>query len=630
MKFIEQSSEVWLQDYDLDSIYKIIERSGRMCYSPETEVLTNKGWKFINTINEDDLVLTYNPSSNNLIYNKPNIIQRQYNGNMIYINHPMIKLLVTPEHRIYQSVPSSRNYSFLTAAQLAGINEIPYSRQSKFRIPKYFKNSFYTPVTKQNDIIIFEKEIKHGFRHSTIERITVPINSAFMTILGAYIAEGHTIHGEKYRTGSRCIITQTENTALYNNVIKALKDLQWHYNITQDNKKPYIKRITFGNQVFVKFFDELVGRGSYNKHLPEWFRNLPIFLLKILLHNMYLGDRSHNKTRHEKYISMSLRLLNEVQEAFILLGKNGTVQYDNTKSQKCYFEETYRDSWIIDRNKHISLIPYNGNVYCTNTNTGIICIRYKGKTCWCGNCYKSEDKATENSAKEFVERLIKNGHGSVLEQGTVYLTRVTNYNDSTWEWYKIYDKNPYSKANFFLDKDNKIHFFITTNYRVIIENDLLDDLKYLSDSTEYHTKRVSMHIICSRAIANELVRHRVFSFIQESSRYCNYSKNKFGNELTFIKPVWYDKLDTDGKRIIFMHSLQEAEETYMNMVSYLKPQDAREVLPLCTKTELVMTGFLDDWKEFFKLRIAPQAHPQMRELASNMKQQISNFGFLIN
>lgn len=138
-------------------------------------------------------------------------------------------------------------------------------------------------------------------------------------------------------------------------------------------------------------------------------------------------------------------------------------------------------------------------------------------------CYRSEDKITEDSAKPFVDRMVKSGHGAMLEHGTVYLAiPMTTYAP---EAVNIYHNNSYSKVNecnefIFTDKygDKVAAWCVTTNLRVLVENDCLEDLEFLCEPTEYHEKRITVRFICSRSIANEFVRHRVFSFAQESTR----------------------------------------------------------------------------------------------------------------
>ena len=251
----------------------------------------------------------------------------------------------------------------------------------------------------------------------------------------------------------------------------------------------------------------------------------------------------------------------------------------------------------------------------------------------CGRtCYKSEDRIMPGSAPDFVARMLQSKHYSVLEHGTIYLTipkkNVLLSMDNSK--YTSILNNPYSKYT--EDPDN---YYITTNYRVIVENNLQDLSEYITYFTDKHEPRVTVRFICSRGIANEFVRHRHFSFSQESTRYCNYSKDKFDNQLTFIKPYWcnlepgaysvYDpiicKLDEEisDKDYSFFINISNVQGDYIALISEgCIAQEAREILPLCTKTELIMTGFLSDWKEFFNQRAlgttgAP--HPDAKYLA---------------
>lgn len=257
-------------------------------------------------------------------------------------------------------------------------------------------------------------------------------------------------------------------------------------------------------------------------------------------------------------------------------------------------------------------------------------------------CYKSEDKITEDSAKSFVDRMIKSGHGAILEHGTVYL-KVFNVIENS-ELIDKYKSNKYSVVKEGTEVYNchgDILYgsckCITTNYRVLVENGWLDDLKYICKPTEFHEKRITVHFVCDRGVSHEFVRHRVMSFAQESTRYCNYSKDKFGNELTFIQPCWLDdeRLKLYGPyhtvirdkslESIFIASLNNAEKDYIDLIDLgWKPQEARAVLPNSLKTELVVTGFTSDWNHFFDLRArgttgAP--HPQAKELAEPLMKE---------
>lgn len=165
----------------------------------------------------------------------------------------------------------------------------------------------------------------------------------------------------------------------------------------------------------------------------------------------------------------------------------------------------------------------------------------------CGRvCYKSENEITPRTCEEFVKRLIKNGHESVLEHYSFSVKFITN-----------------------------------------------------------------------RAIANEIVRHRIASFSQESTRYCNYSSDKFDNEITVIEMPYAP--NHSG----WFLSCADAETKYFQLLKQgVSPQLARGVLPLDLKTELIMTANLREWRHFFKLRTAPEAHPQMRELATSLLNEL--------
>ena len=276
-------------------------------------------------------------------------------------------------------------------------------------------------------------------------------------------------------------------------------------------------------------------------------------------------------------------------------------------------------------------------------------------------CYKSEDKITTESAKPFVDRMISSKHYAMLEHGTVYLKVLLNnelvFEDAYGEnnsvsAYGRYINNKYSKVNcregledvFITDTVAPGYAYITTNLRVLVENNWLGDLQYLCEPTEFHERRICVKFTCDRGVSHEFVRHRVFSFAQESTRYCNYSKDKFGNELTFIFPNWMDEelLNSYGTyhtlarsntpESIFIAGLNNAEKDYLSLINMgWKAQEARAILPNALKTELVMTGFVSDWKHFFDLRaygVTGKPHPQASELAIPLLNEFITKGYL--
>ena len=254
-------------------------------------------------------------------------------------------------------------------------------------------------------------------------------------------------------------------------------------------------------------------------------------------------------------------------------------------------------------------------------------------------CYKSEANITYDSASEFVGRMVKSGHTAMLEHGTVYLLiPYWNSYDET-ELASFFRHNPYSKA--WGPMEDSVNWHITTNYRVLVENNLVEKCKpYICAPTKYHSLRISMRFTTDRGVSHEIVRHRVFSFAQESTRYCNYSQDKFGNEITFIIPSWsptiqedileYSILELLPQEASFMQSCYDSEKTYIAMLNAgAAPQEARQILPNALKTEIVVTGFISDWKHFFDLRYfgtTGKPHPDMLELSTKAKAALEEAG----
>ena len=270
--------------------------------------------------------------------------------------------------------------------------------------------------------------------------------------------------------------------------------------------------------------------------------------------------------------------------------------------------------------------------------------------------YKSEDKITDTSYEKFVNMLESRGHDRPLEFGTVHL-KMPYYIYST-----VIDTLTY------LDMFNQAwvkvtyengNMYITTNYRyyLAIKKVYPDiDEYFTEEDNKYYPKRYTVHMILSRGVMDEFRTHVGLSHLAESTRYCNYSKDKFGNELTFIKPCWLNVpegkynhcimvsknspdirvecvgSDEIGKYYnieedegLFLHGLVQSELTYLHLINNKKwtPQQARSVLPLGIKSELISCGFEDAWENFFKRRDAPDAHPMAQEIAKQMHEKFN-------
>ena len=260
--------------------------------------------------------------------------------------------------------------------------------------------------------------------------------------------------------------------------------------------------------------------------------------------------------------------------------------------------------------------------------------------------HKSEDRITEDSAETFVERMKEMKHLSTCEFGTIYLYyKVDKPSTMIKEIIDFYKNNQYSKVKCIKHYSNTYsecgmgrlydieysEYFITTNLRVCLENDRQEYLtNALCEPTENHHKRYTVKFILDRGILAEFTRHRKFSFMAESSRYNNYSKDKFDNELTFIKPCWLPGgMKSNLTYLEWETTLQEIEKSYLMLTKNgWKAEEARSILPLSLKIELYMCGFAEDWEKFFELRCASNVHPQARELAIPLQEKFKELGYV--
>ena len=257
--------------------------------------------------------------------------------------------------------------------------------------------------------------------------------------------------------------------------------------------------------------------------------------------------------------------------------------------------------------------------------------------------YKSQDKITDTSYEKFVNMLKSRGHDRPLEFGTVHLKMI------------LPDFQGFMNSLLTIGILNDIWIksahvgdivYITTNYRYY-----LDIIKYFpkvkeyftEEDNEYYPKRYTVHMILDRGVMDEFRTHVGLSHLAESTRYCRYSKEKFGSEITFIKPCWEIKTANEvitpegthmsSNSLEFLTALNEAEDHYLSLLAKgWTPQQARSVLPLGIKSELISCGFEDAWTNFMRRRSPkygdPGAHPMAAEIADKLCEEFLKKGFI--
>lgn len=269
----------------------------------------------------------------------------------------------------------------------------------------------------------------------------------------------------------------------------------------------------------------------------------------------------------------------------------------------------------------------------------------------CGRlCYKSEDKITEDSADPFIKGIIKHGHNSVMEMAALTLrveidteSLVTQFMGilpkyiqfdrlekkellisgtvrAFRELYKSFDNIKLIKAiTAFLAGKYPLFFFDLTPKRgfipqsgIAVEKLSLADVDALSADLLAKHRHVAVKFITNRAVTHEIVRHRPCSYLQESQRYCRYADDKFGSEVTFIKPLFYE--EGSKEYALWEKAMGETEKIYLELLETSTPQAARTVLPNSCKTEIIVYANLLEWAHIFRLRTPKNAEPSMREV----------------
>ncbi len=615
MRLCKPSYEIYKQDPGLEGIYEAIEIAGRTCYRsqrPEGKtakdfvdmliknkhcytagsmVLTEVGWIPWKDY-KGEKVAVVNPSGSFRGFEIPSrVLKHEYSGKFYY--YPSLGLKVTEGHRMYGLFRESKN-------------------------DFYNSTSYNTFVCNQSYKDNNGREKTLGERMFKVPKhCTKPIHSnPFYELIGFWLGDG-------------CYQPQTVNKLVFH--------------LKKDRKIQYLKDLCeelgysfkIGADNYYKVYHPNIGKDFnslfYNKNgktIPTMYMSSDPIAVKSIINGLINSDGSVGiNTKTITYTSTSFDiihwLLNTGSIGGFTVSNFKLYDWNDPKHNPIFKVFLLDTDYTINNDSRnpdskVIITEETQEVYCVTVSTGLILVRGEnGVTSICGNC-------------------------AMLEHGTVYLKIPYKGDIIRSKYYQ----NPYSKVNHYSIGYAEGFICVSTNMRVLQENGWLDDLQYLCEPTEHHEKRITVKFITSIGIGRELLRHRVFSFANESTRYCNYSSEKrFGGEITFIIPTWaeslqegvleYSPFEITPKEISFMNSCYKDEKSYLEMIHYgATPQEAREVLPLATKSELIMTGFISDWKDVFNKRSSIAAtgkpHPDMVALIDPLMQEFTNKNFIYN
>lgn len=635
MRLIKPSYKILTQESGLQGIYEQIELAGRTCYASnhkiqyqENEtcdsqfsttakdfvdrmiasqhcytgssmVLTENGWIHWSNYNGEKVAVVDNNGHFARFEAPIRVIKHSYTGNFYY--YPSLGLEVTDGHRMYGLFRESKNDFYNSTLYDVFVCGQPY-KDNNGRQKTLGERMFKVP------------------KHCSIPVHTNP----FYELVGFWLGDG-------------CYQPQTVNKLVFHlnkeRKIKYLQSLCEELGYTFEvGKNNYYK--VCSPQIGAKFNQLFYNDGKY---IPNMYMAEDAVAVKSIILGLVNSDGSKGvNTKTITFTSTSWSIIQWLDNVAAIGGF--TTSFRGICHESLVHNALYKillldtDYTINNDSRNpdskVRITNKTEDVYCVTVSTGLILVKGDNDvTSICGNC-------------------------AMLEHGTVYLkirkgtyayshyVVVCEPDDDFMSSSRELSYRPYTKVNIQDD-----YIYVTTNYRVLVENGWLDDLKYLCEPTEYHEKRATVRFTTDRGVSHEFVRHRVFSFAQESTRYCNYSKDKFGNELTFIIPSWIEieegRITTDSfgcptkvneETYDFLSGLGASERSYFRLINRgWKPQQARQVLPNALKTELVMTGFVSDWQHFFDLRAkgtTGQPHPDAKALAEPLYKEFITRGLI--
>lgn len=617
------------EETDEEFVKRVILRNGKEedftklhCYTGDVEVLTINGWvKFENYNGEKVAIIDSNRNFKG--YENPISIQHhKYNGNFYY--YPELGIKVTDGHKMFGSFRK---------------NNKSFGQCNNFEL---FKCN--TTYIHNNHVYTYgERQFKTANCCNYNNFIDIMIDK-WSELLGFWIGDGC------HNAFKNQIIFHLRKLDKINYIHNLAKSL----NIPYEDVNDYVKLNFEGiGETFNKYYNGI----THNKQIINKTYSLKEIagIIKGLLYSdSDIRTIKNRNTNTIKYATTSKSVYEWIMSNAPLVGYSvngkGPISRDGNRSDIYYIYFKQNDYTIHNdsRKPQSKVIITNESldVYCISVSTGIIMVRgSKGISTICGNC-------------------------SMLEHGTIYLMYRAD------EEGPGLDKYNYNKYSRFVYKN--FNSYVTTNLRVIYEKGWLEDLNYICVPTEHHVKRVTVSFTTNIGVTREFNRHRVNSMAEESTRYCNYTKHRqisntnntlgsstivnniipINGQIRFGLPAWL--LDDENMRYIERHvdddlysyctlmandydtdwcdidyylfALRCAEYCYKNLIRKgWKPQQAREVLPLATKSQLIHTAFIDDWKHFFALRadgVSGTPHPNAKLIAEPLKEEFIKRGLL--
>lgn len=564
-KFVLTDSEgapwsAWITDSEHDAS-TLVEFAGRACYDPETEIMTENGWKRFPDLLPGERVATLNPRLHIVEYQAPSAhIAYRYHGPMYQVKTKFLDLFVTPDHRMYQSNSSKHHFRFRTAAETLGRN-VRYIQAAdgwlgedveEFELPEV---SWSQHV--RNHAMAVSRRVG-GVRITSKPRLLLRMD-LLLEFLGYFIAEGCSY----YDGYGHHKIQITQHASRMDKVVRVVKALGFSPLITSDPRRPHIQSLIIYSIQLAQFLRPL-GQAA-EKYIPREFMQLGRRQLRILLNALVAGDGA---AKDGAYWTASRQLADDVSELAYKLGYTPTIQkysehdLDRTTMYRVGISNR-RETTVLRRFKADQWVPFDGIVYCVTVPNGIVYVRRNGKPVFCGNCYQSWHKPNPATSSNdgYVTNILNMQHYSVLEHAG-FAVMLTGLSRSVSHELVRHRHLSFSQLSQRFVNEDEAPFVIPPLFREYPEATAVFEELYARTRDAYR----------------RLV------------------------EIGTRKLVAMDDKTLRRKRV------REA---------------ARAVLPNMTETHMVMSGNHRAWREFFEKRGELHVDAEMREVALTIFKQVA-------
>jgi len=400
---------IWQTDTDNEP-QQLIEAAGRTCYTEDTEVLTNEGWKRFNELHGHELIATLNPNTFAIEYHRPIAkIAYPYRGKVYRVETGSLDIAVTPDHWMFHAISTNKrpHFRLMQAKDTYGKN-VRYMawgiwhglRQETFYLPEV---TYAQVANNQHTLGMREGRPKRYYHRSTL---ALPMDF-WLEFLGYWLTDGTCY----YDGSGHHVVVISQHESRMGKILECVQRLGFNYRLDRDPRKPAILNLRINNIQLRNYLAQF-GHSS-ERFIPRELMFLPPQQLSILLSALIYGDGSSNG---KFFSTTSKRLADDFQELLLKTGKVGKVSwYQSSKTYGIYVREEYQDYTVTPKKEHDGWEEYEGMVYCVTVPNHIIYVRRNGKPVWCGNCYASWHNPSGRTNEQYIANLLEQGHMSVIE-----------------------------------------------------------------------------------------------------------------------------------------------------------------------------------------------------------------------